>query len=608
MKILFSVIGLPILSLSLLAGGGGDNSGGKSGSLFKPLVTKDAKFAVALNLDKDQAFRVVDSYLKMASDMHILEGDDLEEAKQKVEACKKDVFACCDGDSEMLEFIEKSGLREAKLVWAVASMEDFKVAASAPRPVGLCVAIGGKFDLEKVIAACQDEKDCDVSFEKTEIEGEKAWRMVPNGKKQAKDLKEANIDPYVASLGGQLALFAISRDTLAKQIRLYRKGVGKGDALDGFSAARGELMRYRLSGIGDLVKRNIPKNDLAQIGKVVPDGYELVVGLQSLTIDTKVMSDGMLSETILLKTASEEDADKLRTLAKTGLMAATAQLSKDPKTPEAVKKIIRGTKIAGSDGVVKVQSSIASVGILAGALFPAISSAMVSAQTAAMSMKGRNLFVGITQTNVNREMHGREAVWPRTVVDGDADAEDIAGKAYRNSTDYFNDLFDVGNYGRAADFAPYVDVDLSTLTGAGVPPPPLGGKKLESKNVAWIVAANIDDSAPDMIPVLISANFNPALLLRKWDGSANRLERLPIGSAAGADNSMFGDKAIVVIRKGGSVEVIKARNLTYATLYCGQKFDLTELERPLVYLTPTGAVDPVGFAGAVPAKKGQPRR
>ena len=41
------------------------------------------------------------------------------------------------------------------------------------------------------------------------------------------------------------------------------------------------------------------------------------------------------------------------------------------------------------------------LGILMGALFPAISSAMLSAQTSAVSMRGRNLFVGITQANLS---------------------------------------------------------------------------------------------------------------------------------------------------------------------------------------------------------------
>jgi len=76
-----------------------------------------------------------------------------------------------------------------------------------------------------------------------------------------------------------------------------------------------------------------------------------------------------------------------------------------------------------------------------------------------------------------------------------------------------------------------------------------------------------------------------------------------VAMSAGAFELGGGDKAIVVVRKGGSGEVIKARGLTYAALYRGQEFDLTGAKRPLVYLTPTGAVEPV-----VSAKNGQPQR
>ena len=54
------------------------------------------------------------------------------------------------------------------------------------------------------------------------------------------------------------------------------------------------------------------------------------------------------------------------------------------------------------------------LGILMGALFPAISSAMLSAQTNALAMHGRNLFIGITQANVDRESHGRS----RNITEG----------------------------------------------------------------------------------------------------------------------------------------------------------------------------------------------
>ena len=608
MKIPFKVVGLSVLSISIFVGGCSDRkseSSSRSGSqasssevvatpsflsTFKPMVAKDARFAFGLNLDKDQIFKVADAYVKLASELSVFDAEDVAEAKSTIAACKKDFLSGCD--PKVREFIEKSGLNDAKLRWAVLSVENLKIVDGDPQLDGLSLAIGGTVDLEKVISVGQKESKGEFSFEEVKLEGEKAWRFIPKAANAVRDMKKAHVDPYVTSLGGRLVLVATSRDALVKQIRLYRKGVEKGDALASFSAANGEFMRICWSAIGNLVRQNTSKGDMKAINMFVPNGDSLVYGLGNLTVDTKVRPDGMLTDSIRLGAASEADADNIRTLAKTGLMTATAQISRDSKTPDAVKKIIADVKVVGKDGVVEIQSSCLSVGLLAGALFPAISSATRSAQSAAMSMNGRNLFMGLVVANTDREASALSPVWPRTVADGGADKGDISAQAYKSSTDYFNALFDMKNYG-TSKWEPYVDKSLiEKLSGPGVPK--MSGKRLESKNVAWIVAANISDDMPDFVPILISANFNPALLLRKWDGAKNRIKRLPIGPASGADKSMLDDKAIVIVRKGGSVETIKAENLTYGTLYRRQAFDLTKAENPLVYLTPTGAVEPVG--------------
>ena len=119
-------------------------------------------------------------------------------------------------------------------------------------------------------------------------------------------------------------------------------------------------MYLHLSGIGELVKQNAPRGALRQVGQFVSNGDKIIAGLQNLTIDTKVNPDGMLSGTIRLKAASEEDADTLRTLAKTGLMAVAAQVSNDPNTPEEAKKMIKDIKVSGSDGVIEIQSGVSS--------------------------------------------------------------------------------------------------------------------------------------------------------------------------------------------------------------------------------------------------------
>jgi prepilin-type N-terminal cleavage/methylation domain-containing protein len=79
------------------------------------------------------------------------------------------------------------------------------------------------------------------------------------------------------------------------------------------------------------------------------------------------------------------------------------------------------------------------LGILMGALFPAISSAMLSANTSAMSMRGRNLFVGITQANTEREAAGLESVWPKS-TDQMSDGLQLRRCATENNVDIFTSL------------------------------------------------------------------------------------------------------------------------------------------------------------------------
>ena len=149
-------------------------------------------------------------------------------------------------------------------------------------------------------------------------------------------------------------------------------------------------MHLRLCGVGDLVKQYVPRGVLREIGYFVPEGGEMAVGLQSLTIDTKVQADGRLSETIRLKAASEEDADNLRTVAKAGLLAVAAEVSRDRGTPEEVKKLIKDVKIAGSDGVVELRSGVSVVGMLAGAFFPSMSRGMLSARKGFVAIQGKS--------------------------------------------------------------------------------------------------------------------------------------------------------------------------------------------------------------------------
>lgn len=204
------------------------------------------------------------------------------------------------------------------------------------------------------------------------------------------------------------------------------------------------------------------------------------------------------------------------------------------------------------------------LGILMGALFPAISSAMLSAQTNALAMHGRNLFIGITQANVDRESHGRESVWPKAKnADTSGQGEDISYKSYAsNADDYFDDLFDMQKYG-TTDWSPYVDVDIKFCSGAGVGAYK-GGKTLKGC-VAWKIVVDLTDDMPDVVPVLVSRNISTDTFAKSGSlDTLSQTKQIPVDSGY---TQPFGNKACVVIHKGGAVGNYKGRYQSLSDIY-----------------------------------------
>ncbi len=221
------------------------------------------------------------------------------------------------------------------------------------------------------------------------------------------------------------------------------------------------------------------------------------------------------------------------------------------------------------------------LGILMGALFPAIASAMLSAQTAAMSMRGRNLFVAITQCNTEREGAGLQAVWPQQdTQDLDDDDKKVIGAS--SSTDFFKYLFDLETDAKSRK--PYIDIDIGCLSGGGVPG--MTGSSLEKKNVAWLVTQNIQNEAADVVPVLVSRNVDYSTLqgyLKEYDGSAT--DPVECGKSGGQYTSTpFGNKAWILIRKSGAAQTIKSKYSKLNVIFNRQSFDNSGLENDLTIL------------------------
>ena len=215
------------------------------------------------------------------------------------------------------------------------------------------------------------------------------------------------------------------------------------------------------------------------------------------------------------------------------------------------------------------------LGILMGALFPAISSAMLSANTSACAMRGRNLFVAITQANTEREAAGLPNVWPKSSEQVSTDTEDISSQSYNDSATYFQDLFDIAKYGKQ-DWSPYVTVDIGVLSGAGVTPF-AGGSTLNGQNVAWIVLKGVQDEMEDVLPVLVTRNAQYTKLVASGEFQGTETDPVGIGKAGGGESDTpFGNKAFVIVRKGGASSVIKAKYNKLYLVYNRQGFTMPQ--------------------------------
>ena len=120
--------------------------------------------------------------------------------------------------------------------------------------------------------------------------------------------------------------------------------------------------------------------------------------------------------------------------------------------------------------------------------------------------------------------------------------------------------------------------------------------KLRPETIQWCISCDFpvakdDPVAYARIPMLVSANLNPAYLLREWDGSKDADKVIPLGPKSGAEKSLFGDTCAVIVFNDGTAETIPAKELTYARIY-RRAFKGPPL---LGYLTVRGYVEPKGM-------------
>ena len=321
---------------------------------FSPKVTENAVIALGLNLDLHKMAKIGESFfdqgiavLTSAKENSILDVKQVTEIKQEYMKFVSDPFK--EAPADFMEFVDEVGLRNAKVGWAVMSAGEIKLnSSSMPNAIPeTMVAIATDIDVEKIVAYAKRKLEetgkGTFKIDERTIAGEKAWRVVPQKENVNQDFKSKNLQPCFASLDGQLVLLASTQTALERQIHLYREGKDEGQMLREFRPANGALVLLAVKDLGAILR------DLSSQGKIslprLQNSSELIQGIKKLELALASKSGLQLALTLKLRTASERDADSLRTLAKMMIVMAH-----NPKsgTPKEVADSITRLEIAGT--------------------------------------------------------------------------------------------------------------------------------------------------------------------------------------------------------------------------------------------------------------------
>ncbi len=238
--------------------------------------------------------------------------------------------------------------------------------------------------------------------------------------------------------------------------------------------------------------------------------------------------------------------------------------------------------------VIGAVCSIPVLGILAAALFPAISNARLQANAAAVAARGRDIYIGIVSANTEREPLGEGLVWPKTPLPGGSANQkpDAFTKGFKTSTEYFKVLADEEHYGTDTWEPSIPGFDYAKLAGAGVPV--CKDYHLTAANNMWSIAANLTDTDNDSIPVLISRNVDMKEIERVVNQGLTASDfNTQINVGNGEYTAPFGSQMAVVIRKGGGVFMFRSRQATLGNVFGRQELPPRDPSKPkIVYLMP----------------------
>lgn len=451
-------------------------------------------------------------------------------------------FALRNIPEDAAKDLTEAGILGKKLRWAVLSAgklpaEDakkglFPMAKIPP----FALAVSFDHDAAKIAAVLERMTKGPggaSGVSKTTVEGLPAWEVAVMG-----NLLKDRFHPCFTSLDdGKTLLVASLAPGLAEQIRLYRSG--EGCAKEGFEAITGlrtsNIALLQTCALGSLVAQYVDAKTLKDFGQMVgiSNFADIVAGLRKAELSLSLSSgDADLVLTLNTETASAADAQTIRDALENGRKMALEGFAKE-KNPVPQELIVKRV----------LEKGVTIVG------------------------SGAKLELAIKVPL---------SLVTETVDTQIADMENTAAMSH------------MAMLGRKA---------FTELEAAGWPKA-TDGKVPENVRALlkdWHVAVNVTDDMDDNVPVLVSSNLDPSLLLGAWDGKTDAATMLPLlEDKEVSPKTAWRNAGIVVVTKGGFSRCFRKKYMRYDVVYSRRAFSCPE---DFAYATTNGLVKPARKTG-----------
>lgn len=451
-------------------------------------------------------------------------------------------FALRNIPEDAAKDLTEAGILGKKLRWAVLSAgklpaEDakkglFPMAKIPP----FALAVSFDHDAAKIAAVLERMTKGPggaSSVSKTTVEGLPAWEVAVMG-----NLLKDRFHPCFTSLDdGKTLLVASLAPGLAEQVRLYRSG--EGGAKEGFEAITGlrtsNIALLQTCALGPLVAQYVDAKTLKDFGQMVgiSNFADIVAGLRKAELGLSLSpGDADLVLTLNTETASAADAQAIRDALENGRKMALEGFAKE-KNPVPQELIVKR--------VLEKGVTIAGSGVkleLAVKVPLSLVTETVDTQIADMENTAAMSHMAMLGRKAFTELEA--AGWPK-VTDG---------KVPENVRELLKD---------------------------------------------WHVAVNVTDDMDDNVPVLVSSNLDPSLLLGAWDGKTDAATMLPLlEDKEVSPKTAWRNAGIVVVTKGGFSRCFRKKYMRYDVVYSRRAFSCPE---DFAYATTNGLVKPARKTG-----------